>query len=205
YTLGRLVGYLVFSLAERFPLLRTQDGFLALSLTLLVYGLTEIAHGYGFVAVFICAFTLRHYERAHEYHEELHSFTDQFERLIVAVLLLAFGGSLVTGILDALTWKMVVFSLLLLLVVRPLSAFLSIANGKFHLKEKLAISFFGIRGMGSIYYLAFAIQTATFTNIPELWATVAFTILVSVIMHGLTATPIMKYLRKNVERGRMPT
>jgi NhaP-type Na+/H+ or K+/H+ antiporter len=94
---------------------------------------------------------------------------------------------------------MALFSILLLLVIRPLAAYGSIAFSKFHYKQKLAISFFGIRGMGSIFYLAFAIKETKFDHVPELWAIVAFTISLSVILHGLTATPIMKYLEEEIE------
>jgi len=201
YSLGKLVGYLVFRVSEKLKFLKTKDGFLAISLTLVVYGVTELLHGYGFVAVFISAFTLRHFEKNHDYHDELHSFTDQAERLLVAVLLILFGGSLVGGILNALTWKMVVFSLVFLFIIRPVAAYISIAFSKFHIKEKLAISFFGIRGMGSVFYLAFAFKEMKFEYVRELWAIVAFTILISVIIHGITATPIMKHLKENIERG----
>lgn len=200
YFVGKFVGYLLFTVSKKMKFLQTQDGFVAIALTLVVYGITEMLHGYGFIAVFVCAYSLRHYEKGHGYHENLHSFTDQVERLLIAVLLILFGGSLVTGILNALTWKMALFSIIFLLVVRPLAAYASIGFAKFHFKQKLAISFFGIRGMGSIFYLAFAIKETTFDNVPELWSIVAFTILLSVILHGLTATPIMKHLQEKIEK-----
>lgn len=204
YLFGRLVGFLVFRVSKKIKFFRTQDGFLAISLTLIVYGLTELLQGYGFIAVFICAFTLRHFEKEHDYHDELHSFTDQAERLLVAVILILFGGSLATGILNNLTWKMVVFSITFLFIIRPLAAYASIAFSNFHYKEKLAISFFGIRGMGSIFYLAFAFKETNFKYVNELWTIAAFTILISVIIHGVTATPIMKHLKAKVERGKTP-
>lgn len=200
YLIGKFAGYLVFTVSKKMKFLQTQDGFVAIALTLVVYGITEMLHGYGFIAVFVCAYALRHYEKGHGYHENLHTFTDQIERLLVAVLLILFGGSLVTGILNALTWKMALFSIIFLLVIRPLAAYASIGLAKFHYKQKLAISFFGIRGMGSIFYLAFAIRETTFDNVPELWSIVAFTILLSVILHGLTATPMMKYLQQEIEK-----
>jgi NhaP-type Na+/H+ or K+/H+ antiporter len=201
---GRLSGYLVFRLSEKSSFLKTQDGFLGISLTLLVYGVAELLHVYGFISVFICAYTLRHFEKDHEYHDELHSFTDQAERLLVAVLLILFGGSLVSGILDPLTWKMALFSAIFLFIIRPIAGFFSVAGSKIHIKEKLAISFFGIRGMGSVFYLAFAFKESKFLFVDELWAIIAFTILLSVFIHGLTATPIMKYLKENIERGKTP-
>nr|WP_295932896.1 sodium:proton antiporter [uncultured Dyadobacter sp.] len=198
YVCGKGVGYLVFELAEKFSALKTRDGFLAISVTLMVYGLAESAHSYGFIATFVCASTLRHYEKGHHYHQDLHEFTDQIERLFVAVLLVGFGGTLAMGILTALTWQMVAFSVGFLLIVRPLAAWISLHGRRIHRKERLAISFFGIRGMGSIFYLAFAFKEMAFNSQDELWAMVALSIALSVVIHGLTATPIMRYLQRTV-------
>ncbi|MFC4212362.1 cation:proton antiporter [Pedobacter lithocola] len=197
---GKLVGYLVFSISEKFRLLKASDGFLAISVTLLAYSVTEALHGYGFIAVFVSGLTLRHFEKRHEYHQQLHSFTDQMERMLLAVLLIFFGGSLVSGILKPLNLEMIVVSLVFLMLVRPIVSYASLTKAKIHWKERLAISFFGIRGMGSIYYLSFALQEATFENVDTLWAIVAFTILVSIIIHGFTATSVMSYLRVTVEK-----
>jgi NhaP-type Na+/H+ or K+/H+ antiporter len=204
WIVGRLVGFFVLKFSEKHKLLKTGDGLLAPSLTLLVYGLTEMIHGYGFVAVFVTAVTFRHFEKEHEYHEELHSLTEQLERTLVAIMLLLFGGALVSGILDALTWPMALFSLAFLLIIRPLAAYVSLFKTGILLKEKLAISFFGIRGLGSIFYLAFALREAPFKFKDELWAIVALCILVSIIIHGLTATPIMNRLKKSIPEERIP-
>jgi NhaP-type Na+/H+ or K+/H+ antiporter len=65
-------------------------------------------------------------------------------------------------------------------------------------KQKFAISFFGIRGMGTIFYLAFAISEFNFDHQEKLWAIVSFTILVSVILHGITANWVMQRLKEKV-------
>ncbi|OAQ42375.1 hypothetical protein A5893_04500 [Pedobacter psychrophilus] len=193
---GKLIGLLLFKLAKKFNALKPTEGFLAISLTFAVYGITEIALGYGFIAVFVCAIALRSQERKHDYHTELHSFTEQIEKVLIAVLLVFVGGSLVTGILTALTWQMAVFSLVFIFMIRPLSAYLSLINIKYLKFERSIISFYGIRGMGSIFYLAFAFNTIKFEYEKELWAMLAFTILVSVIVHGFTATKIMEILER---------
>ncbi|WP_231459933.1 MULTISPECIES: sodium:proton antiporter [unclassified Pedobacter] len=193
---GKLVGYLVFSISEKYRLLKASDGFLAISLTLLTYSVSESFHAYGFISVFIAGLTLRHYEKGHDYHQQLHSFTDQMERMLLAVLLIFFGGSLVGGILAPLTLTMAIVALAFIILVRPATVYLSLLGSSIALKEKLAISFFGIRGMGSIYYLAFAFGEINFEQQDELWAIVAFTILISIVLHGLTATPVMKRLSK---------
>jgi NhaP-type Na+/H+ or K+/H+ antiporter len=63
-------------------------------------------------------------------------------------------------------------------------------------REEVATAFFGVRGVGSLYYLAYASGEASFGNLPQLWATVAFTITLSVLWHGVTATPAMQWLER---------
>jgi sodium/hydrogen antiporter len=60
--------------------------------------------------------------------------------------------------------------------------------------ERAAIAFFGIRGLGSVYYLAYALIEERFDGAEELWAVLSFTILVSILLHGTTVTPAMRYL-----------
>jgi len=195
YLIGKLLGYIIFTMSDKFNVLETRDGFVALSLTLMVYGITELLHGYGFVAVFVAGLTLRNYEVGHKYHDKLHAFTDQSERIMLAIVLILFGGSLLSGVLAGLTWPMVVFSLMFLLLIRPLTSYLSLmACKQVHSAEKWVISFFGIRGMGSIFYMAYAMKEAKFPYANELWTIVTFTILLSILIHGLTATRVMKYM-----------
>ena len=77
---GAILGHLTFRVSRRAQISRTNDGMVAIGITLLCYGLTELAHGYGFVAVFVAALTLRSVERRHSYHHELHAFTEQVEQ-----------------------------------------------------------------------------------------------------------------------------
>lgn len=195
YLIGKVLGYIIFTVSDKFDALETRDGFVALSLTLMVYGITELLHGYGFMAVFVAGLTLRNYEVGHNYHDKLHAFTDQSERIMLAIVLILFGGSLLSGVLSGLTWPMVIFSFIFLFVIRPLTSYLSLnACKQVHTREKWAISFFGIRGMGSVYYLAYAFKEAHFPYADKLWTIVTFTILLSIVVHGLTATRVMRYM-----------
>src|SRR5690606_24790400 len=198
YLAGKGMGYLIFNVADKYKLLNAKNSLVAISITIQVYEATELLHAYGFIAVFICAITLRHFEKGHKYHAEMHSFADQLERLLVCILLIVFGGAVAMGILAPLTWKMAVVAIAFLLVIRPLSGLLGLSTSKMEMKEKLAISFFGIRGMGSIFYLAFAIKEFDFEHQNELWAIVSLTILLSIILHGITANWAMKHLNKNI-------
>ena len=196
YLIGRILAHLVFYLPEKRKFLVTKDGFVAISATLLVYGLTESIAGYGFIAVFVTAVTLRNYEIGHKYHVKLHAFTDQIERILLAIVLILFGGSLATGLLDHLSVELVLIGLVFIFFVRPLCGLLTLIGCDLHVKEKLAISFFGIRGIGSIFYLAFALHTTSFQSAEEMWSLLGFIIILSVLIHGLTATTVMKNLER---------
>lgn len=194
YLLGRGISFLVFNLPKisKFP--KTRDGFVAIAATLLVYGLTEIVHGYGFIAVFVAALTIGSQEKPHRYHRELHDFTEQIERIFLVIILIMFGGSLATGLLNALTIEGALLALAFIFIIRPFTAFLTLLRQKITLREKLAISFFGIRGVGSFYYLAFALTQAPFAEEKELWSIAGFIVLLSVVIHGVAASPVMRYL-----------
>ncbi|MGN9846220.1 cation:proton antiporter domain-containing protein [Nonomuraea sp. H19] len=204
--IGRLLGRLFFhSQADELRLAEHREGFVALAATFLAYGLTELAHGYGFIAVFVTACTIRRAEFGHGYNNVLHSFVEQLERLFTAWLLLLLGGFVAAGGLAALTWRGAAVGLLLLLVIRPLAGWLSQVRGPAGPKERLMISFFGIRGIGSLFYLAYALGQADFGVPPEeLWAVTAFTVVASVVLHGITATPAMARLDALRDGTRLP-
>ncbi|MDN3567141.1 cation:proton antiporter [Paeniroseomonas aquatica] len=192
--IGRLLGWLTFRMPNRARLSRTGDGFVALGATFLAYGLTELAHGYGFVAVFVAALAMRDAERNHAYHDRLHDFAEQTERLLMMVLLVLFGGAVAGGLLAPLGWPGAAAAAVILFVVRPAAGLLSLLGTTTRLPERGAIAFFGIRGLGSFYYLAFAANAARFPEMAELWAVVGLTVLISVGLHGMTVTPAMRWL-----------
>jgi sodium/hydrogen antiporter len=207
---GVAIGWVLCRISFRPPgpttaLSEASDGFVGIAAMLLAYGVGQLVYGYGFVAVFIAAVTLRSGERGHPYHQVLHAFTTQIERLVVIVLLVLFGGSLIGGLLHGLSWQAVVMASAVVFVIRPSTSRLSLIGAKIRPAERTAISFFGIRGIGSLYYLSFALAEHDFADADLLWATVACTILMSVFIHGITATPALRLLdqrRKQRRRAR---
>ncbi|SKB84063.1 cation:proton antiporter [Dyadobacter psychrophilus] len=199
--LGWILAYLIFNFSEKRKSISLNDGFIAVAAALAIFGLVELIGGYGFVAVFVAAVTMRNYELNHQFHKDLHSFSDQTERILVAIVLLIFGGSIVHGILDYLTWQYALLSVFFLLVIRPVSSLIALIGTKLHFKERMGIGFYGIRGVGSFYYLAFALNKEPFMMGKELWSTVSFIVLLSVAMHGLTATHVMSSLEKKFSRS----
>ncbi len=191
---GKLMAIFIFRLPEKISIKSSVYGFVVLAVTLTTYGATELIHGYGFLAVFIAAVTLRSYERTHEYHQHMHDFSDQVERLFIVVVLLFFGGAIGQGLLAPLTWADALLGLGLLLVIRPLAGILTLVGASARLRERWVIAGFGIRGIGSFFYLAFGLEKAPFPEAERLWAIVGFVVLVSIVVHGILATPVMKWL-----------
>jgi NhaP-type Na+/H+ or K+/H+ antiporter len=195
YVVGRALGWLTFHLPNRAKLSRTGSGFVALGITCLAYGATEMVRGYGFLAVFVAALALRATKREDAYHEKLHDFAEELERLLMMMLLVLLGGTMTGGqLFRALSWEAVTFGLLALFVIRPLAGWIGLIGTKPPHGEKLAISFFGIRGLGSVYYLAYALHHQEFDHADVLWSTAGFIILVSIVLHGITVTPVMRRL-----------
>jgi NhaP-type Na+/H+ or K+/H+ antiporter len=184
--LGWLIGKLLFSWPGKNPLADTESGVIALAGVLAVYGLTELIEGYGFIAAFVSGLILRRQESGHRFHTQLHDFSQAIEHALTAVLLIALGAAL-PALLPSLTWTGAVIGAALLFLIRPLFGWLSLLGTIERRRERAVVAFYGVRGIGSIYYLAYAGSHAELTNEAELWAVVAFTILLSTIVHGFTA------------------
>lgn len=202
WLIGRLFGWLTFHIPADTKLAQTGDGLIALAATFVSYGLTELFECYGFLAVFITAITLRHAHREHDFHREMHDVTEQVERLAMMILLVLFGGALVSGLLAPLNFSDIVAAIVILFIVRPLSGFIGLINFKAAWTEKLTLAFFGIRGVGSFYYLAYGLNHMPGEGGERLWAIVGLVVILSVVLHGLTVTPIMRLLDRS--QGRDP-
>lgn len=202
--LGRLIVLAMFHRRSQFALARTQEGFVALGATLAVYGLTEIAHGYGFLAVFIAAVVIRQSVLDHEYHERLHEFAETLERLASVLFLLLLGGAAVDGALSALTPTGFAVAVAIVLVIRPVAGWVGLIGSRHDTGVRGAIAFFGIRGMGTIYYLAHAVNEEAFPQASVVWAVAVATILTSIAVHGVTATPALARLDKRRNRRLQP-
>lgn len=202
WLIGRLFGWLTFHVPGESKLAQTGDGLIALAATCVSYGFTEIIHSYGFLAVFVTALTFRATHRQHDFHHDMHDVTEQIERLAMMVLLLLFGGALVSGLLAAVGWIEIAVALAILLVVRPVAGLAGLLGHKADGSEKLTLAFFGIRGVGSIYYLAYGLNHVDVQGADRLWGLIGLVVLFSVVLHGLTVTPIMRKLDR--QQGRDP-
>jgi NhaP-type Na+/H+ or K+/H+ antiporter len=216
---GELVLYLRRQHKEGFG----HDEFLALGLVGLSYGTAVLLSAYGFLAVFAAGVALRAVERRHtgddrplrevlaetaataqpELHPEkapVHmtqsvlGFNEQMERLIEVALVLCLGAMLSLEDVPSQAWW---FIPLLLFVIRPISVGLGLYGSRTPRRERCLMAWLGIRGIGSVYYLMHAIGfglSDAFSR--SLVALVILTIAVSIVLHGITAAPLMQWAER---------
>lgn len=200
--MGKLLSRIFFqSRIESARMANHSEGFVALAATFLTYGLTEMIEGYGFIAVFVCAVTIRSSEQTHGFHGVLHSYIEQLERLLTVVVLVLLGGAVARGLLAGLTIGEILVALVFLLLVRPVAGWISLSRGSTGPWERSVISFFGVRGIGSIYYLSYALSKGEFATEDEaLWRIVGLVIVMSILLHGVTAAPVINALDRARKR-----
>lgn len=182
---GKALGYILFAVPKGAVLAETGSGVVALAGVLLCYGSTEMIEGYGFIAVAIMGLTLRRVEEDHRFHRQLHDFSESIEHALTALLLIALGSVLPVLFAD-LTWTHFVVAILLIVVIRPLSGWVALLNTDLSRSDRAVVSVYGVRGIGSIYYLCYAGSHMEFTNEAQLWSLIGLVILLSTILHGFT-------------------
>ncbi|OCW58464.1 cation:proton antiporter [Hoeflea olei] len=193
---GKALGYILFRVPRGAVLAETGSGVIALAGVLLCYGTTELIEGYGFIAVAVLGLTLRRVEEHHRFHRQLHDFSESIEHALTALLLIALGSVLPVLFTD-LTWTHFAVALLLILVIRPLSGWVSLIGTDLDRRERAVISVYGVRGIGSIYYLCYAGSHIEFVNEEQLWSLIALVILMSTILHGFSVGWAMDQLNES--------
>jgi NhaP-type Na+/H+ or K+/H+ antiporter len=167
----------------------------ALCVFLITYGAAELVGGYGFIAAFVSAVVLRGAAHDHDYNGVLFDFVEQVEHAAMVLVLFLLGGvALLT--LPHLTWGGLAVAVGLVLVIRPLAGWISLVGLGWDTRDRFAVAFYGIRGIGSLYYLAYGLGTATFAQHEELWAIAVATILLSSVVHSVTAPIAMARLSR---------
>jgi sodium/hydrogen antiporter len=221
---GRLVLYLRRTLKEAVGL----DEFLGLGLLALSYGVALLVHGYGFLAVFTAGVALRRVERTlsggrppeelvvsaepqaeHESATDpadapaymawaVLSFNEQLERVVEVGLVLLVGAMLPQS---SLSVAAVTLALLLFLVIRPLSVRVALAGAPVAPGHRNLMAWFGIRGVGSVYYLVYVASHGLPGDAARLLADLVLGVVgASVVAHGVSATPLMQLYGRHSPR-----
>lgn len=191
--LGWLVGRALFRWSQRAAIGAMAADVVVLGAVFFIYGATELAGGYGFIAAFVGGLMVRRASEDSPAHGELFAFAGSLERGLTALLLVA-GGIALGLMLPYVSIAHVGVALLVLLLIRPLAGWLSLLPFAMPGDERAIVAGFGVRGIGSIYYLAFAVSKASFDGIYAVWAIVLLAIFASTLLHGLTAGRVMAHL-----------
>jgi len=232
--LGTLIGKLVLYLRTRHQEAVGLDQFLALGLIAITYGVAQLSFASGFLAVFAAGLALERIKEhskldkpssaakvkiilgaesekelaTHSHHagaymmEAVQGFNAQLERLAELVVVMVAGAMLsYTYVPHRAVW----FVLLLFFLARPVSVWLGLLGvTSVSRDQRILISWFGIRGVGSIFYLMYAINHGLPEPLAkELIAITLTTVAASVLLHGISVTPLMSlYARRKMRRRR---
>ena len=228
--LGTVVGHLTVVLRRDHGEAVGLDEFLVLGLIALSYGAALLIQGYGFLAVFAAGLALRRIERLHtgpELHpveegqsvaadelathpdtapvyltSSLLGFNEKLERIGEVALVVVIGSLLDVAVFPpAAVW----FVPLLLLAIRPLAVLVGVAGLPIDRGQRRLIAWFGIRGIGSLYYLTYAIEHGVAEPLAgELAALTLAVVASSIVVHGISVTPLMGRYGRRAERTRQP-
>ncbi|MBD1824663.1 sodium:proton antiporter [Cyanobacteria bacterium FACHB-DQ100] len=187
---------------ERF---RTPDDlmedFVALSAILITYAVTELINGYGFLAVFIAGIAMRRRRNTEYTKNQLH-FIERLEKLSEIGTILLLGSMLRFQPMLKYAGDAFLIAFSLIFVIRPLGTWISTIGLKAHPATRWLYGWFGIRGVGSIYYLAYTFGHGLKGETGEQIAWITFwTIVISVLLHGVTSTPLMRWYERHVEHN----
>lgn len=223
--MGALIGRLVIHLRTRHQLAVGLDEFLSLGLVAVAYGTAQLCLASGFLAVFASGLALQrvkerpragtaslgavHSLSGHAYEElathshhasaamthAVQGFNEQLEKLAELAMVLLVGAMLPYAVpWDALWW----FIPLLFVLLRPLAVSAGTLREPMAVHQGAMICWFGIRGIGSVFYLMFAIRHGVTGPLAQDLITLTLaTVAVSIVVHGLSVRPLMKwYIRR---------
>lgn len=198
--LGAAGGYAIAAsiawLRDRRLMIQSLDGWVAVAAVLLVYGLAEVAGAYGFLAAFAAGVAFRNYEHGHEMNRSVHDGAEVVEKFCELGLILLLGSLITIAGLGEVGagWLLVVA---LLFVIRPLATAVAFVGSRRPLRERAFIGWFGVRGIGSLYYVAVALGSGILSDgeSQSLFWTVAACVVVSIVVHGVTASPLSRRLQ----------
>lgn len=209
--MGFIVAKAVVWLDKKFQKLHPVDDlmedFIALSAIFLTYSLTEVVNGYGFLAVFVAGLVMQRSYRNPEKPLAQLEFIEQIEKLLEVGTILLLGTILLYEPIIAYGWQSLLLIVFLFFLIRPLGVFLSTIGKRcayprpyqFYPEKRWLFGWFGIRGVGSLYYLSYAFGNGLKGELAEQIAWITYTIIVvSVIVHGISATPLMDWYNQHI-------
>jgi len=199
FAVGILVPKGIVWVDKRLQQLRSADSlmedFVALGIVFTTYSIAELINGYGFLAVFVAGIVAQRSYRDPEKRLSQLEFIERIEKLFEVGTILLLGALLLIEPIQRFWVPALIMAGLLLFVIRPLGVWVSTMGQP--TPVRLLWGWFGIRGVGSIYYLSYALGEGLKDELGEQIAWITFiTIIISVVLHGITATPLMNWYER---------
>ena len=197
--LGAFIGYLYSSAIDLHNKKEKRyilSGFISVALTFFSYGVAEVLGTYGFLSVFATGIFLQHHRpknKGKAVNDFMVPFIEEIEKLLVVLWTIFFGGAVVSGILSYTNFQGILVSLAIVLVCRPLLGYLAMCTVPYSNAKRWAIGFFGIKGIGSFFYLSYGLLHGNFEKFDELYGIVSYVVLFSIIIHGLLSLRVLAY------------
>ena len=223
YLLGSLVGHAVIYLRRRHREALGSDEFIAFGLIALAYGVALLCATYGFLAVFAAGLALRRIDDRSSAQaaiaplpldimlettatrrpdspvnmmQAVQRFNVHLERFAEVAIVLVVGALLATVEfrIEVLWFIPVLFG-----IIRPLSVYVGLVGTGVIGRQRTLMAWFGIRGIGSIYYLMFAISHGIEPGLAgQLLSIVTAVVVASAVAHGITVRPLMKHYEEQL-------
>jgi NhaP-type Na+/H+ or K+/H+ antiporter len=194
---GLAAAWSVKRLRDRELLAPALDGYHAIAAVLAIYGLAELAGTYGFLAAFAGGLAFRRYEADHEANARVHEGSELTEKLLELAVILLLGSMLTLDGLQAPGWEGWLLAALVIVAVRPVSCLVALAGSQLEEpSEKTFVAWFGVRGVGSLFYAAVAVEAGVLAGAERdllVWTVIAC-VLLSIVVHGITAGPSLRRL-----------
>jgi NhaP-type Na+/H+ or K+/H+ antiporter len=192
---GFVAAWSVKLLRDRELLAPSFDQYHALATVLVIYGAAETLSAYGFLAAFAGGIAFRRYEMDHDVNGRVHEGAELAEKLLELSVILLLGSLLTFGGLGAPGWQGWLLAALVLVAVRPLACVVALLGSKLDRpQEKTFVAWFGVRGVGSLFYAAVIVQSGALAAGEQdlvVWTIIAC-VLLSVVVHGVTAGPSLR-------------
>ncbi|WP_435741912.1 cation:proton antiporter [Nocardioides sp. SYSU DS0663] len=180
---------------------RTTQRIGTLSLAAVAYAGSEAVGGNGFVAAFVAGLTVG--TTARSLLETTSVFAESEGQLLTLLTFLFFGAVVAGGLVDDAGWATLGYALVSLLVVRPLATTVALLGAGLSWPSVGFLGWAGPRGLASIVYAVLIVETGGVEGAEQLFTVAAWTILLSVLLHGASAAPLSRAYGRFVD-ARLP-
>jgi NhaP-type Na+/H+ or K+/H+ antiporter len=195
---GYLGGKLIETAQRKESMTHSFRDLAILALAFSAFGLAELVHGNGFIAVFCAGLTLGNTVR--NSCDCLYEFSESEGQLLSLLMFMLFGAVMVPPALEYFSWPALAYAALSLTVIRMVPAAIALLGTGLRNDTRFFISWFGPRGIASILFVLLVFEEAAFAAGEQIFSIVVLTVLLSIVAHGISAVPATNWYASRLKR-----